>query len=256
MLERINDLPDGLLGLRARGQVTRDDYERVVLPELEAARRDGRHLRLLYHFGPEFTGFAPGGAWEDFRVGLRYLRLFDRCAVVTNTAWVRTAARAAAALLSCPTRVFDDAAYAQAVEWLTAPLAPTLSYRLLPDRGVIIVELHGRLRAEDFDALEAAADEWVESAPGSIRGIVVHAPQFPGWENLGSLLRHLRFVRDQHRRIRRVALAVDGAAARLAPAVVEHFVLAEIKQFSAHDLEPAIVWAAAPPPPPPGERTT
>jgi hypothetical protein len=29
-------------------------------------------------------------------------------------------------------------------------------------------------------------------------------------------------------------------------------VVAEIKQFSTHDLEPAIVWAAAPPPPSPG----
>jgi hypothetical protein len=249
MLERIEGLPDGLLGLRAKGQVTREDYEQVVLPELEAARRDGRRIRLLYHLGPAVTGFAPGAAWEDFRVGIRYLRLFERCAVVSDIAWVRAAARGAAALMPCPARVFDDAAYAQAVEWLTAPLAPTLSYRLLPERGVIVVELHGRLRAQDLDGLEAAADEWIESASGALRGIVVHAPQFPGWENLSSLLRHLRFVRDQHRRIRRVALAVDGAAARLVPAIVEHFVLAEIKQFSVHDLEPAIVWAAAPPPP-------
>jgi hypothetical protein len=248
MLERIDGLPEGLLGLRAKGQVTREDYERVVLPELEAARRDGRHIRLLYHLGPEFTGFAAGAAWEDFRVGVRYLRLFERGAVVTDSPWVRAAARASAPLMPCPVRIFDDASYAEAVDWLTARLPPTLSYRLLPERGVIVVELHGPLRGEDFDALEAAADAWIESAAGSLRGIVVHATQFPGWENLASLLRHLRFVRDQQRRVRRVALAVDGAAARVVPALVEHFVMAEIKQFSAHDLEPAIVWAAAPPP--------
>jgi hypothetical protein len=75
---------------------------------------------------------------------------------------------------------------------------------------------------------------------------VVHARQFPGWENLGSLLRHVRFVREHHRNIRRVALAAGGTVAQIAPALVDHFVQAELKQFGADDLEPAIVWAGAP----------
>jgi hypothetical protein len=116
---------------------------------------------------------------------------------------------------------------------------------MMPERGVLLIEPHGRLRAEDFDALDAAADAWIESADRSLRGVVVHARQFPGWENLGSLLRHVRFVRDHHRKIRRVALAVDGAVAQIAPALVDHFVHAELKQFGADDLEPAIVWAGA-----------
>ncbi|HVZ21683.1 MAG TPA: STAS/SEC14 domain-containing protein, partial [Vicinamibacterales bacterium] len=72
--------------------------------------------------------------------------------------------------------------------------------------------------------------------------------QFPGWENLGTLLRHVRFVRDHHRLVRRVALAVDGTVAQMAPVLADHFVQAELKQFSADDLEPAIVWAGATPP--------
>jgi hypothetical protein len=248
MLERIDNLPSDVWGLRAKGRVSKDDYEHIVLPQLEEARREGRRIRFLYQIGPDFDGFTPGAAWEDFQVGLRYLRLFERCAVVTDIDWVRTATRAARPLMPCPVKVFDNGAFQQAVEWLTSPIEPSLSYRLLPERGVLVVEPHGRLRAEDFDALDVAADSWIESADGALRGLVVHAREFPGWENLGSFLRHVRFVRDHHRKIRRVALAVDSTVARIAPALVDHFVQAEVKQFSADDLEPAIVWAGAPSP--------
>jgi hypothetical protein len=245
MLERIDNLPPDIWGLRARGKVSREDYEQVVLPQLEDAHRSGRRIRFVYQFGPEFEGFTPGAAWEDVRVGLRYLRLFERCAVVSDVDWVRTATRGVAMLMPCPVKVFGNAAFQEAIDWLTAPREASVTYRMLPERGVLVVEPHGRLRAEDFDALDTAADTWIEAADGALRGVVVHARQFPGWENLGSLLRHVRFVREHHRKIRRVALAVDGAIAQIAPALVDHFVQAELKQFGADDLEPAIVWAGA-----------
>jgi hypothetical protein len=224
-----------------------DDYDAVIRPALEEARRQGRRIRFLYALGPDFAGFTAGAAWADFRIGLQYLRLFERCAVVTDTDWLRAATRGAAPLMPCPVKVFANEAFAEAVHWLLAPSAPSVTYRMLPERGVLVVEPHGPLRAEDFDVLDAAADTWIESGEGSLRGLVVHARQFPGWENLGTLLRHVRFVRDHHRQVRRVALAVDGAAAHIAPAIVDHFVQAELKQFGADDLEPAILWAGAMP---------
>jgi len=248
MLERIDNLPAGVWGLRASGKVSRDDYERVVLPYLDAVRQHGTRVRFVYQLGPQFTGFTPGAAWEDFRVGVRYLRLFERCAVVSDIDWVRTATQFAATVMPCPVRVFSNDALQEAIDWLVAPRESSITFRMIPERGVLVVEPHAKLQAEDFDGLEAAADAWIESADGSLRGVVVHARQFPGWENLGSLLRHLRFVRDHHRRIRRVAVAVDGMVAQMAPALVDHFVQAELKQFGADDLEPAIVWAGAPPP--------
>jgi hypothetical protein len=252
MLEQIDNLPPDVWGLRATGRVSAEDYQRVVIPVLERARVEGRRIRLLYQLGPAFDGFAPGAALEDFQVGLRYLRLFDRCAVVTDTEWVRTTTRGVAALMPCPVKTFANDAFQEAVDWLASTREPSLTYQMLPSRGVLVVEPHGPLRTEDFDALEAAADSWIESGDGSLRGIVVHARRFPGWENLGTLLRHLRFVRDHHRKIRRVAVAVDGALAQIAPALADHFVHAELKQFSADDLEPAIAWAGNPPPGPAG----
>lgn len=248
MLELIDDLPGGVYGIRASGRVSREDYERVVVPQLEQARSRGERLRFLYQFGPDFAGFTPGAAWEDLRVGLQYIRLFDRCAIVTDVEWLRTTTRGVAPLMPCPVKVFGNAELDEAISWLANPREPSVSYRVVPERRVLVIEPHGRLRAEDFDRIDAAADTWIESGDGLLNGVVVHAREFPGWENLGSLMRHIRFVRNHHRKIRRVALAVDGSIAQIAPAVVDHFVQAEMKQFAADDVEAAIVWAGARPP--------
>ena len=243
MLERLNDLPGDIDGIRARGQVTADDYENVLRPILDAARTEGRRIRLLYHLGPQFDGFTAAGAWEDARLGLRYLRLFERCAIVSDVSWIRESSRLLGAMMPCPVNVFRNSEWQDAIAWLTVPTAPTgLTHRLLPESGVLVVEPTGPLRSEDFDALALIVDPWIE-VHGDLRGLVVHAREFPGWQNLGSFLRHLRFVRDHHRRIRRVALCADGTVAALAPRLAEHFVDAELRHFGYDDLDRAIDWA-------------
>jgi hypothetical protein len=131
------------------------------------------------------------------------------------------------------------------VEWLQSlPEHAAITHRLLPAAGVIVVEVNQALRAQDFDELGLTADAWIEGH-GELNGLVIHARAFPGWENLGSLVRHIRFARDHHKKIRRVALAVDGALATVASRLGEHFVKAEVKHFSYDALDAAITWASA-----------
>lgn len=47
MLVELHNLPVGVVGVSAEGQVTKDDYTDRVQPMLEAARRDGTRLRIL-----------------------------------------------------------------------------------------------------------------------------------------------------------------------------------------------------------------
>src|SRR5512146_2555013 len=104
MSERLRDLPAGVEGLRASGSVTKEDYEKVLRPLLEDARSQGRRIRLLYQFGQEFHGFTAGGAWEDAWLGMRYLRLFERCAIVSEIGWIRESSRLFGAMMRCPVR--------------------------------------------------------------------------------------------------------------------------------------------------------
>ena len=149
MIERLKDLPADVDGFRARGKVTREDYEHAVRPVLDEARSRGRRLRFLYHFGPEFESVTPGAAWEDARLGLQYLRVFERCAIVSDVGWIREASRLASVLMPCPVKVFGNGQWQEALGWLTAA-AGRLAHRWIPERGVLIVEPHGPLGARGF----------------------------------------------------------------------------------------------------------
>lgn len=247
MLERIMDAPAGIDALKAVGNVSKNDYETVVEPLLDNARREGRPIRFLYEFGPEFRSFTPGAAWEDLKVGIGSMRLFEGCAVVTDTSWLRESTRLMGFLMPCPVRVFSIQDRDEAIRWLSSlPEGPGITHRLLPESQIIVAEVDQPLRVQDLDALSAAADTWLETHD-ELAGLVIHAREFPGWQNTTTLLRHVRFMRDHHERIRKVALAADSKLASLAPHLTDHFVDAEVRHFAYDELDAAIAWAASPP---------
>ena len=244
MLKRLADLPKGIDAVRATGKITREDYDEVMRPLLQEARRDGRRVRLLYHFGPEFESFTPSAAWEDVRIGLQYLRLFERCAVVSDMASIRESSRFIGSMMPCPFRVFANGEWGAALDWLGVAIPPRLTHRFMPESGVLVVQPTGRLQAPDFDAIALTIDPWIESH-GPLHGLVIHMRKFPGWENFGGFVRHVQFVRDHHHSVRRIALATDVHIPQLAPELAKHFVHAELEHFGHDELDQAIAWAAA-----------
>ena len=72
MLTKISDVPDSVLGFRASGELTSDDYRDVLVPAVEAALQTRDKLRLLYLLGDDVTGFSPGAAWQDTKVGMTH----------------------------------------------------------------------------------------------------------------------------------------------------------------------------------------
>ena len=69
MLETLHNLPAGIVGVRASGTVTKDDYDRVVWPLLKSAHAEGKRVRLLYAFAPDFKAFTMGAGWEECTTG-------------------------------------------------------------------------------------------------------------------------------------------------------------------------------------------
>jgi SpoIIAA-like len=246
MIEIMKDVPPGITAVRAVGTLTRDEYDAVVVPMLDEAVRTGRRIRCLCQVDSTYRGLTPSAAWEDLRLGLRGLRLFEACAVVSDIAWIRQWTRAASFFMPCPVQLFGEQEREQAIKWLSSmPEQPAIEHRLIPESQVVVVEVSRPLRSPDFDALGMTVDSWLETHD-QLAGLVLHARAFPGWENIGGLVRHIRFVRDHHRRIRRVALVVDGPLGTIAPQVAEHFVQAEVRGFAHDRLDDAIAWAAAP----------
>lgn len=84
MLQFINDLPDDVVGIHAIGEVTRDDYERVLLPRIdELVKRQGE-IKYLLVLETDVQNFSAGSWWEDLKLGLKNFTKWNKIAVVTD----------------------------------------------------------------------------------------------------------------------------------------------------------------------------
>ena len=119
MVEQIPDLPDNVLGFTARGTVTANDYESVIIPALEAVFSRQDKVRFLYHLGEDFSGFEAAAMWDDAKLGLKHLSGWERMAVVTDVEWVRAAIKIFGIAIPGPIRVFHNSELAEAKQWIT-----------------------------------------------------------------------------------------------------------------------------------------
>lgn len=109
------------------------------------------------------------------------------------------------------------------------------------EHSILVVHPTSSLEKADFLELAALADPWIAET-GSLGGLVVDAPSFPGWDSLGAMAAHFRFVRDHQRHISRIALVTDSALGNVVERLASHFVSAEIRHFPAGQLDAAKAW--------------
>lgn len=119
MVERIPDLPDNVLGFTAKGTVTANDYESVIVPVVEALFSRQDKVRFLYHLGEEFSGFEAGAVWDDAKLGLKHLAGWEKMAVVSDVDWIRTALKVFGIAIPGHVRVFHDRELEEAKRWIT-----------------------------------------------------------------------------------------------------------------------------------------
>lgn len=122
MLELISDLPAGVVGVRAHGTITADDYQHVLAPAFDAAAQasgTGR-VRVLYVLGADTPDFTASAMWEDAKLGVGHIRTWERIAMVTDADWIRHTVKALAWAIPGDVRVFASTAEDEARAWVTA----------------------------------------------------------------------------------------------------------------------------------------
>jgi hypothetical protein len=90
MIERIDGMPAGTVGLRASDKLSKDDYTGVLEPALREGVESGE-LRLLFVL-TDFDGLEAAAIPEDIKTGLkawaRDHSAWKRFALVTDVEWV------------------------------------------------------------------------------------------------------------------------------------------------------------------------
>ena len=116
MLRPISDLPAGVIGFDAVGEVHSDDYRDVLRPAIDRAVGRGE-VRMVFVFGEEFTGYSAGAAWEDTKLGFDHHAAWVRTAVVSDLDWIRHLVAVFGWMVPGEMRRFALADRAGAVAW-------------------------------------------------------------------------------------------------------------------------------------------
>lgn len=242
MIEVMTDLPERVLGLKASGEVTAEDYRAVLVPAIEAKLTRYKKVRLLYVIGDEFKGYTGGAAWEDAKVGMKHLTSFERVAVVTDVDWIDTMVKAFGFALPGEVRVFDDDELEAARQWISEPPSQGhLSLDLNEEQRVVILRPQGELEAADFERLSAELDPFLEKV-GELNGLMVVAEHFPGWDDFSALSAHVRFVKGHQSKIRRVAIVTADRLVSALPRIASRFLHAELRVFPMAQRDDALLW--------------
>ena len=122
MIERIDDVPAGVIGIRASGKLTKEDYQRVLEPALREAIDSG-DARVLF-VPPDYDGLEPKAFFEDVKTGLevelRNRSAWKRFAFVSGVDWITKATRLFTWAMPGELKVYEMDELDDAKEWVAA----------------------------------------------------------------------------------------------------------------------------------------
>ncbi len=116
-----------------------------------------------------------------------------------------------------------------------------LAHTFDPDHAILTVRPSEPIARHDFEQLSAEVDPYIEEH-GALAGLLFEAASFKGWDSVAAFVEHMRFVKDHHKLVRRVALVTDSPIGDLAQALTRYFAAAKVRHFPADEAAEASAW--------------
>ncbi|QYJ84715.1 STAS/SEC14 domain-containing protein [Shewanella mesophila] len=118
MIELLSGFSHDVVAIRAHGVLTGDDYEQLLVPEIESKLKDHSTIKLWYEFSEQFEGISVETLWDDAKLGFFHLTDFSRVVIITDSDWLTNMAKVIACMVPCPVNVFSRQEVHLAQDWL------------------------------------------------------------------------------------------------------------------------------------------
>ncbi len=116
-----------------------------------------------------------------------------------------------------------------------------LDYELDPAASILILKPVGPLESADFEKLVRDVDPHIREK-GGLNGLMIYVKSFPGWDSFAAFLSHMKFVKNHHQKIKKIAAVTGSGFLSIMPQVANHFVKAEVRHFDYDDKVAALNW--------------
>jgi hypothetical protein len=84
MITIISEAPENVAAFNATGEVTKEDFENLVIPRVKQKVDQFNELNYLLYLDTDLDNFTMGAWLQDALVGLKNLTKWNRTAIVTD----------------------------------------------------------------------------------------------------------------------------------------------------------------------------
>ena len=119
MITVIDNLPENMVGFRATGDVTENDFIDTVMPKVnDLIARTGK-LNYMLVLDTSITNFTVGAWLKDAMMGLKHLSKWNRAAIVTDVDGIRAFTGIFSVLMPGEFKGFEHKDLQAAVDWVS-----------------------------------------------------------------------------------------------------------------------------------------
>lgn len=117
MIETLKNVPDNLAAFRATGEITKDDFKDVVMPEVEKLVEKTGKLNYLLLLDTDIKNFTAGAWLQDALLGVQNLTKWNRCAIVADSEGIIKFTDAFSVAMPGEFKGFKKSELQQAIDW-------------------------------------------------------------------------------------------------------------------------------------------
>lgn len=117
----MNDLPLHVVGFRAIGKVTKEDYEKVLMPAVDAQSKTFKKINFILLLDTDASNYTFGAWVDDALVGLKHLTHWHKVAIVSHSNTIKKITDIFGHLVPGTYKGFETSELEAAKTWVAEP---------------------------------------------------------------------------------------------------------------------------------------
>lgn len=122
MIAVLRDLPHNVIGFSASGEVTTDDFQQVLKPEVESFLKTNTDLNYIFELNTELKNFSAGAWFQDAMLGIKHLTSWKRSAIITDEDNISRFTDLFSKIMPGEFRAFPHLHKGEAIKWVSGDL--------------------------------------------------------------------------------------------------------------------------------------
>jgi len=120
MLQKLENMPSYVAAFKATGEVSKDDYKKVLVPEIERVDKEHGHIHFMMVMETSARNFSLGAWLQDALEGLKHYRGWKKIAIVTDEKGIEKISTIFSAIIPGSSKGFRLEELEQAKQWVSA----------------------------------------------------------------------------------------------------------------------------------------